>query len=129
MHVGFAILALLLTGMAATASGPDLSKLEATFQRIVRASRGEVGVALIHLESGALFEIDGHEQFPMASVCKLPIALEMLKQVSEGKLKLVFVKNGSRVVAIERSIAQLGAAAYEFFTGKPVPVAIKPRRR
>jgi len=69
-------------------SGPDLSVLEATFDRIVRGSRAEVGVALIHLESGARLAIRGDERFPMASVYKLPIALELLEQVSQGRIEM-----------------------------------------
>ena len=69
-------------------SGPDLSALEATFDRIVRTSRAEVGVALIHLESGARLAVHGDRRFPMASVYKLPIALELLAQVSEGRMEL-----------------------------------------
>ena len=69
-------------------SGPDLSVLEATFDRIVRGSRAEVGVALIHLESGARLAIRGDERFPMASVYKLPIALELLAQVSQGRIEM-----------------------------------------
>lgn len=83
-----AFLILLIGAQPAVADGPDLSHLEATFQRIVKAARGKVGVALIHVESGRLLTIRGHERFPMASVVKLPIALEVLKQVSEGRLSL-----------------------------------------
>jgi beta-lactamase class A len=70
------------------ASGPDLSALEAALDRIVRAARAEVGVSLIHVESGARFAIHGDQLFPMASVYKLPIALELLAQISEGRLSL-----------------------------------------
>jgi len=70
------------------ASGPDVSALEVTFDRIVRGSRAEVGVALIHLESGARVAVHGDRRFPMASVYKLPIALELLAQVSEGTMEL-----------------------------------------
>ena len=70
------------------ASGPDLSALEAALDRIVHAARAEVGVSLIHVESGARFAIHGNQLFPMASVYKLPIALELLAQISEGRLSL-----------------------------------------
>src|SRR5438309_1020968 len=70
------------------ASGPDLSSLEAKFDRIVRAAHGEGGISLIHVESGARVAIHGDERFPMASVYKLPIALELLAQVAQGALTL-----------------------------------------
>lgn len=70
------------------ASGPDLSALEATFDRIVRDARADVGVALIHVESGALLAVRGDQRYPMASVYKLPIAVELLTQVAQGTLAL-----------------------------------------
>ena len=76
------------TAGSAAAQKPDLSPLEATFNRITRSARGRVGVALIHLESGATAEVRGDERFPMASVVKLPIAIEVLKRVAERTLTL-----------------------------------------
>ena len=81
------LIALTFAGPAA-GEPPDLSPLETTFTRIVNAARGKVGAALIHLESGRLIVVRGHERFPMASVVKLPIAIEVLKQVTEGRLSL-----------------------------------------
>src|SRR5688572_16602422 len=72
----------------AFAQKPDLTSLETTVQRIAGAARGRVGVALIHVESGTTLNVRGHERFPMASIVKLPIAIEVLKQVSERKLTL-----------------------------------------
>jgi beta-lactamase class A len=72
----------------AFAQKPDLTSLETTVQRIAGAARGRVGVALIHLESGTTLNVRGHERFPMASIVKLPIAIEVLKQVAERKLTL-----------------------------------------
>jgi beta-lactamase class A len=73
---------------SAFAQKPDVSALETTFQRIAGAARGRVGIALIHLESGTAIDVRGHERFPMASIVKLPIAIEVLKQVAERKLTL-----------------------------------------
>ena len=82
----FALVALI--SAPAAAQKPDLTPLEHAFKRVAGASRGRIGVALIHLESGAAVHIRGHERFPMASIVKLPIAIEVLKQVVEGKLTL-----------------------------------------
>ena len=78
----------LILASSAAAQKPDVSALETTFQRISEAARGRVGIALIHLESGTTIEVRGHERFPMASIVKLPIAIEVLKQVAERKLTL-----------------------------------------
>ncbi len=79
---------LLLATPPAAAQVLDLAPLETTFNRIAKTVRGKTGVALIHLESGRLIVIRGDERFPMASVVKLPIALEVLTQVSEGRFLL-----------------------------------------
>lgn len=85
-------LAVLLTTLslppAAAAATPDLAALTARIEQIVRSSPGDVGVALAHVESGARLSIHGDQRFPMASVYKLPIAIEALAQVAEGKLEL-----------------------------------------
>ena len=78
----------LLVSLQPSPSRPDLASLEATFEHIVSAAHAQVGVALIHLESGAVLSINGDERFAMASVYKLPIALELLAQVNEGRLTL-----------------------------------------
>jgi beta-lactamase class A len=72
----------------AFASGPDLSLLEDKIDRIISRSPGSIGVSLIHVESGATLSVRGDERFPMASVYKLPIAIELLAQVSAGTLAL-----------------------------------------
>jgi beta-lactamase class A len=71
------------------AQKPDLEPLQTTFNRIVKSARGgRVGVALIHLETGATLDVRGDERFPMASVVKLPIAIAVLQQVAARKLTL-----------------------------------------
>jgi beta-lactamase class A len=78
--VGIVIAAQLIT------EGPTLAGLQAKLDRIVKASRGEIGLSLVHVESGARISIHGDRRFPMASVYKLPIAIELLSQIGEGRL-------------------------------------------
>ena len=49
---------------------------------------GTVGVAAIHVESGRTVEIQGRRALPLFSVFKLPLAVAVLKDVDEGRLKL-----------------------------------------
>jgi beta-lactamase class A len=51
-------------------------------QRIAAPLNGAVGVAIVHLESNRGVSLRGGERFPMASVYKLPIAIELLHQVA-----------------------------------------------
>ena len=55
---------------------------------IIRGTEGEVGVAVKHLESGQELYINGDMHFPMASVFKVPILVEVLAQIKEGKFTL-----------------------------------------
>jgi beta-lactamase class A len=68
------------------AAGPDLAGLQAKLDRIVKSAHGQVGLSLVHIESGTRISIHGERRFPMASVYKLPIAIELLSQIGEGKL-------------------------------------------
>lgn len=76
---------------AAVSVQPDtagLAALERRIERIAAASGATVGVAAIHVESGERVSLRGGEAFPMQSVYKVPIALEVLRRVGEGRLRL-----------------------------------------
>ena len=70
----------------ASIAGP--SRLEKRIRDVFRAADGEVGVAVRHPESGTAVAINGDTLFPMASAFKIPILVEVLFQVSEGRLGL-----------------------------------------
>lgn len=57
-------------------------------EHISRAAQGRVGVSATVLETGKTVAFNGDQQFPMQSVYKLPIAMAVLAQVDQGKLKL-----------------------------------------
>jgi beta-lactamase class A len=50
--------------------------------------RSLLGAAALHLTTGRLISLTGDERFPLASVCKLPIAMHVFALVDEGKLAL-----------------------------------------
>src|SRR5512132_2769801 len=60
---------------AAAALPADLAEI---FARAEREAGGHLGVALLHVESGERFSYHGTERFPMQSVFKLPLAIEVL---------------------------------------------------
>jgi beta-lactamase class A len=70
--------------------------LERELRRLGPLSGGVMGVAAVHLESGRSAFFNGDEPFPMASTYKVPIAVELLHRVDEGKLDL------ARMVEVER---------------------------
>jgi len=62
--------------------------LGARWREIARTTDGTVGAAALHLGSGKLVSMNGDQPFPLASVCKLPIAMHLLALGDEGKLAL-----------------------------------------
>ena len=84
----FSLVALivLLAPWAAHAAPADA--LKAQLERLAAPARGIVGVAAWHVETNRRVFLRGTERFPMASVCKLPIAIEFLGFVDRGELRL-----------------------------------------
>ena len=76
--------ALLLSSAAEAARKPLLEQ----WRKIASDSDGTVGAAALCFRSGERVSLNGQERFPLASVCKLPIAIRILGMVDEGKLSL-----------------------------------------
>lgn len=77
---------LMMLGTAISASaGQQLPEL---WTKVAAGTDGMVGAAALHLGSGRLFSLNGQERFPSASVCKVPIAMNLLPLVDEGKFAL-----------------------------------------
>ena len=69
-----------------TCAAPD--SLTRALERIARRVDGEMGIAAIHLESGMTVSVNGDRRFPMASVSKVPMALEFLHRVDAGEVSM-----------------------------------------
>src|SRR3954468_3855220 len=87
-------MALLLTFLLAAAT-PTPTPI--AFAELAAPAGGSVGFAALDLSSGRSLGWHEAEPFPMQSVFKLPIAIEVLRQEDAKKLDL------ARVVALERS--------------------------
>jgi len=55
---------------------------------MIRSVEGEVGVAARHIETGEDIYINGDTYFPMASVFKVPVFVEVMAQIKEGRFTL-----------------------------------------
>lgn len=62
--------------------------LEQSLRESLAQSPGIWGVSIKHIERQEFVEIRGEERFQMASVFKVPVLLELLHQVREGKISL-----------------------------------------
>src|ERR1700737_3101653 len=81
-------LAVFVGAVAAATPEPATKALSRKLARLAAAAGGPVGVAVIAIESGERFSLAGRDRFPLASVFKLPLAIEFLQQVGAGRLRL-----------------------------------------
>ncbi len=65
---------------------PPLDRLRLQIEHALPAARGDVGVSVKHLETGAEIGVRAEETFPLASAFKLPILVEVYAQQRAGKL-------------------------------------------
>jgi beta-lactamase class A len=88
-HFMRAVCLLFVAGtLAVAATDPALAGLEQQVEYVSHATDGTVGVDAIHIESGRQVSVRGAESCPMASAFKLPVAIQILSLVDDGKLTL-----------------------------------------
>lgn len=63
-------------------------KLEQRLKTICDGAQGTVSLSLVHIETGKTISINGKSQLPLYSVFKLPLAIAVLKDVEENRLRL-----------------------------------------
>ncbi|MHB1328425.1 MAG: class A beta-lactamase, partial [Gemmatimonadales bacterium] len=79
-------------GMAAgpvvAQDGGRLDLLKAEIERVAPISGGVLGVGIHHIETGREIFVGAGDHFPMASAVKVPLAVELLHQVDQGRIRL-----------------------------------------
>jgi beta-lactamase class A len=74
--------------LASAAGDSSLARLEQQVEYVSHVTDAIVGVGAVHIESGRAVSLRGTESFPMASAFKLPVAVQILSLIDEGKLTL-----------------------------------------
>ncbi len=74
--------------LVAQRADESLARLEREIVRLSAIAGGNVGVGLIHLESGRELFLNADEPYPMASTYKVPIAVQLLTRVDSGTVRL-----------------------------------------
>lgn len=82
------ILGGLFSAFTVATSAAELSTLKAQIETTIPRARGEVGVAIKHLESGTELLVNADRAYPMASTFKLPLLVELYYEKAAGKLSL-----------------------------------------
>jgi len=83
-----AIAAAMLLASALVTSAAELSTLKRQIESTIPRARGEVGVAIKHLESGTEILVNAEKSYPMASTFKMPLLVELYYQKAAGKLSM-----------------------------------------
>lgn len=66
----------------------DLATLRAEIEAAAQEAGGTVGVGVRHLGSGEELYVNGGRRYPMGSLFKVPLAVEVLSRVDQGTLSL-----------------------------------------
>lgn len=82
------LLAVFLPTFFLHSQSDKLDHLKQEVARLEKLSGGTVGLGVIHLESGTRLMYNNDQHFPMASSYKVPIAVQLLKKVEAGQLRL-----------------------------------------
>ena len=83
------LLLLTLPGrLVAQPEDQGLPRLEREIARLAKSVQGSVGVGVVHVETGRTVVVNRGERFPMASVRKVPVALQLLALVDSDKERL-----------------------------------------
>jgi beta-lactamase class A len=77
-----------MLALGTAVSGSADQELLEQWRNTAAGTDGVVGAAALHLGSGRLTSLNGNERFPLASVCKLPVAMNLLALVDEGRFAL-----------------------------------------
>lgn len=96
-----------------------IERLKKQIEGVIEDVEGEVGVAVKHLESGEELYINGDTYFPMASVFKVPILVELMAQIIEGKSTL------DDEVSIQESDQHLGSGLLSDLDAPGIKLSIR----
>lgn len=71
-----------------TVTDPEMAKLRAEMIKISKDVKGQMGLYMKHVESGKQISIDGDKIFPLGSVFKIPLMVEVFRQADEGLISM-----------------------------------------
>jgi beta-lactamase class A len=62
--------------------------LQIKMDSIINSKKADVGVSVLYLSDQRIVSVNGDKHYPMQSVYKFHLALAVLNQVDQGKIKL-----------------------------------------
>jgi beta-lactamase class A len=81
---------LALATNAPSSASPEAADAALTqrFKTLCDSAGGDIGVAVVHVESGRTADFEGKKELPLFSVYKLPLAITVLQEVEKKNLSL-----------------------------------------
>src|SRR4030095_15188482 len=79
---------ILLFCLTSAIHAADIATLRAHIEKVIPHARGQVGIAIKHVESRTELMVNADQTYPMASTYKVPILVELFYQRAAGKLSL-----------------------------------------
>src|SRR5215213_6770279 len=99
--------------------GDAEQELERRLKILCEGAQGTISLSVVHIESGKTISINGNSQLPLYSVFKLPLAIAVLKDVEENRLRL------DQKIHVTPAEIVPGAPANTALWLKPVDVTIE----
>ncbi len=103
----------------ATMQRDRIDRLRRRIESVIKHADGEVGVAVRHMESGQALELNAQTPFPMASVFKVPVLVEVMTQVKEGKFSL------DDEISIGKTDQHLGSGILSSLTAPGITLTVR----
>ncbi len=100
-------------------SSQRIERLRNQIEAITRGVEGDVGVAARHMETGAEIFVNSDTYFPMASVFKVPVFVEVMAQIEEGRFAL------DDEVSIQKTDQHLGSGYLSDLDAPGIKLSIK----
>jgi len=86
--IAVAFLLIVPSAPSSIVSAASLETLKAQIENTIPHARGQVGVAIKHLESGTEVLVNADSRYPMASTFKLPLLVELYYEKAAGRISL-----------------------------------------
>lgn len=96
-----------------------IERLRTQIEAVIEHIEGEVGVAAKHIETGEEICINGDTYFPMASVFKIPVFVEVMAQIKEGRFRL------EDEVSVQKADQHLGSGYLSDLDAPGIKLSIK----
>ncbi len=125
VSVALSLAVLIFPAAPGPAAGQDrtplsgMQRLEKQVRSVIEGEEGEVGVSLLHVETGRELAVNGDTPFPMASAFKVPLLVEVLSQVKEGRFKL------DDEVRIQKTDQHMGSGMLSSLTAPGIVLSVR----